>query len=223
LSLLGNAKKCENLLQMMYDDFTKRGNLHAEPNVACFTITINSLANHQKILGLTSTAVTSSQDNRQASFESGKRAEAILRRMQELHNSGELSNAEPNAYTYSSVLQCWANTRSREAGERAETILREMEEKSKDSGRVLVSTAAYSAVLQAYAGAGDAKSAEAFLGRLIKIIREKTGGTKPVVEHLSLQNLTILLSAWARSNDPQAPLRAEGESLGVQSRKKCSA
>ena len=124
--------------------------------------------------------------------------------MQDLHSSGELKNVEPNAFSYSSCLQCWANGRSSEAGERAEAILKEMEIKSKEDCRRLVTSAAYSAVLQAYAGSGNAKKAEAFLGQLTEKYRAGKASAKPKVQYL-----TILLAAWSRSNDPQAPLRAE--------------
>jgi pentatricopeptide repeat protein len=203
-SILGNPERAEALLQQMYDDFKNKGHAGAEPNSSSFTSVITAWSNFQKIDSVTSTSVSNSSNTRERNIHVGERGEAILRRMQELHASGELRDVKPNVLSFAAASQCWANTRSQEAGERAEALIREMEENSTEQWEKEFFPIAYGAVVQAYASSGDTKRAESFLARLHRQYREGNLGSKP-----TLHNLTILLSAWSRSPDPQAPARAE--------------
>ena len=205
---LGNAERAEALLQRMYEDFTVNKNSMAEPNTSVFNIVMGALLTAQKIHYTTSTSITSSYGGGGKSkiSEYAEKAEAILRRMQNHDESGELAHAAPNAASYHAVLNCWASSRAKGAGKRSLNILQEMQEASKKMGSNWVDGHTIGAILQAFAGSGDTENAERVAAEFHrKYFEEGDLAAKP-----TMRNLTILLNAHAKSsNKHKAPALAE--------------
>ncbi|CAB9503870.1 Pentatricopeptide repeat-containing protein [Seminavis robusta] len=201
-TLLGNAERAEALLERMYEDYKIYNNHRAEPNTISFNSVMNAWINNQRA-NLDTTSVQSSMDG--STSGAGERAEAIFRRMKELHQSGALKNVKPNFESYFAVMRCWGGTKRKDAGDRSLSILREAEAAQIETGDTLLRPSSYGAVIHAYANAGLAQEAERVATEFHRqFYKFGNKSTKPEMQHLAM-----LLNAWAKSGHPDAPKRAE--------------
>ena len=90
-----------------------------------------------------------------------KRAEAILERMQELYEAGNV-DVKPNTICFSTVISAWARSRDPGAAKRAEAILERMQELY-EAGNVDVkpNTICFNSVISAWANSGDPAGSKA--------------------------------------------------------------
>lgn len=126
------------------------------------------------------------------------RAEEILLEFAKQHETNT-ECPRPTIEMCLSVLSTWSKSASSRRAARAEKLLRLMEN---NAAFPTLDTACYTAVLNCIAGSkkqGSAQKAEALLRRM----DEKTE-TKA-----NLVSLTCVLIAWARSEDVDAPMKAE--------------
>ena len=129
-----------------------------------------------------------------------KRAEAILERMHELYQAGNV-DVKPNAICFNTVISAWANSGDPAAAKRAEAILERMQELY-EAGNVDVKpdTISFNTVLSAWANSRDpaaAKRAEAILERMQELYEAGNVDVKP-----DTISFSTVISAWARSRDP---------------------
>lgn len=148
LAQAGDAGHAEQLLQEMYDEYSRRGK-NLQPNVYAFNTVLSALAKSKE-------------------EGAAERAEALLKQMHALSTSGIL-DVEPDNITYSTILSCWAaETGNAGAGKRAMSILREMEALSAAGDLATPPDAgAYIDTIRAFAAAGDGKDAEELLKDII--------------------------------------------------------
>jgi len=137
----GDAVSCLEILNELMQD-NNNNNSHTtnhaiRPNTRTFTAVLAALS-------------------RSGSPTAAEQSEALLIRMQELHDASNDYDTKPNLFSYNSVLNCWARqSQDPGAGARAEKILHSMKELDlageMDVKPTIVS---YNTVLHAYASSG---------------------------------------------------------------------
>ena len=162
---IGNVTRVEELMSDMYEEYKETGNLSVKPTLYIFNGYLAALANNGR----------------------SDQAEAVLRKMENLFESGEL-DFPPDVVSYGAVLNSYAKStpvrkkalRHRLPGEgdndspeHAERILREMECKEGIEPNAI----AYNTVMDAYAKAGNTAKAEAILQRMYENY-VRTGNTE---------------------------------------------
>jgi pentatricopeptide repeat protein len=134
------------------------------------------------------------------------RAEALFRKLFELHQSG-WEQCKPDAVTFASLIQCWGKSKQRGAAEKAESLLRKMQQLAKEGETEMApDTICWNSAIQAWAQAGNGERAEAlFKEMLVNYIRDRNERQKP-----NVITFTAVLSAWAKTRFyKHAPKRAE--------------
>jgi hypothetical protein len=101
--------------------------------------------------------------------EAPYKAEALLQKMQALHESGN-HDVKPNTICFNSVITAWARSRDEMAAKRAELILNRMQELYESGSHdVKPNTISFNSVVNAWARSEDkmaAKRAELILNRM---------------------------------------------------------
>jgi pentatricopeptide repeat protein len=131
-ALAGNGEQAEALFTEMLANYIddKQQSAKAAPTIITFT------------------AVLSAWAKTRHSAQAVERAELLLRRMEQLYQSGALIDIKPNVVTYSIVLDCLAYAKRTSAAERAESILRKM--KASDDKDVQPNVVSYNSVIKAW-------------------------------------------------------------------------
>jgi pentatricopeptide repeat protein len=135
-----------------------------------------------------------------------ERGEALLNKLQELHQSG-WEQCKPDVVAYASVIQCWAKSKRRDAPQKAESLLRRMQEIARAGNADMEpDTVCWNSAINAWAQAGNGERAEAlFKEMLTSYIQRKRSAAVP-----NIITFTAVLSAWAKTRSyAEAPERAE--------------
>jgi pentatricopeptide repeat protein len=171
-----------------------------QPDVRSYTKAINAIA-------------------RQASLTAGEDAEVLLEKMRNVsaaasHTNPELAaSIKPNTFTYTAVIQAYANSGAPGSPQRAEALIERMIDKCQrgdDSVRPTART--FNAVIHAYGKAGNAERAAAVFARMERLYESGVAEAKPNAFHFN-----ALISAWANCDLPASAQRAE-EVLGRMER-----
>jgi pentatricopeptide repeat protein len=137
--------------------------------------------------------------------EAPERADALLAKLQELHDAG-WEQCKPDVVTYASVMQCHAKSKRRDAPEKAEALLRRIIRLANEGQPDMApDTVCWNSAINAWAQRGNGERAEAlFKEMLTNYIQDKQAAAPNLI------TFTAVLSAWAKtSNNAQAPERAE--------------
>ena len=149
---------------------------------------------------------------------------AILKRMEDLYKFSSTEHydkkTKPDAITYTSAIECLVMSGGKGCGEKAEQILKSMEQMyfhdNMESDDLKPDTTSYNAVLRAYASSGEkdaAEKTETFLKRMMNNnVEEKVlAGRRRNVLYVQPNVLSfgIVIDAWAKSGERNAPQRAE--------------
>ena len=175
--------KATKLLSSMEETFVK-GQSSIMPNAFTYATVICALSNRN---------------------DAGKKAEAILGRMENLffHHGGQ----EPNTAVYNAVMNAWATARGDQRTRwRAHTILKHMEEEYlKGNKAKKPNIISYNTVLKSYSTAkNNTKAAEELLERMEDLHAEGSMGIVP-----DAISYTTVITAFARSNEPRKARSAE--------------
>jgi Pentatricopeptide repeat domain/PPR repeat len=137
--------------------------------------------------------------------ESAERAQALLLRLQNLHESG-WSNCQPDHSIFSSVMKCYSYSKNRDAPYMAEAVLRSMQEAGQTNADMKPDTVCWNIAIQGWAQAGDGPRAEALLNEMLQgYLADRENAAAPNVITFS-----AVLSAWAKTQkNHQASARAE--------------
>ncbi|KAG7346555.1 PPR: pentatricopeptide repeat domain containing protein [Nitzschia inconspicua] len=135
-----------------------------------------------------------------------EKAEGLLRRMKQLHESG-WNDVEPNTVVYTTVIHAWANAGQ---ADRAEALLQEMYKDAVLHGndKVQPNTRTFNTVLLAWSKSPDpnrVESAEVLLHRMISMADD---GRLPIAPDLVSYNLMLSTIGRGRKN-AQAWTKAE--------------
>jgi pentatricopeptide repeat protein len=206
-SRAGDAHKAEELLKEMIEAY-QGGNVHVKPDVRTFSSILAAYAREATSI---ETGTANPRERVKATADIAERAEALLRRMQELHQSGQF-DIQPNVRTYSSVIACWAQASSRyhhntangaSPADRAEVLLREM--KQNDDPTVQPDVVTYTNVLNAFARTGLPDRAENLLEEMLT---DCASGNRYAVQP-NVHAFTCVISAYSNRSTPDAAERAE--------------
>jgi len=191
-----NPMNTEKLFWDFYNAYIQDPLQHPQPNIISFGTVLNALA---------------SKASRYP--EAPDRAEALFRKLFELHQAG-WEDCRPDAAAFSSLMQAWGKSRQPGAAEKAESILRKMQELSQQQeeaggaadSEMAPDTICWNSAIQAWGIAGNGERAEAlFREMLANYIRDKDDRHKP-----NIITFTAVLSAWAKTRfNRQAAKRAE--------------
>lgn len=197
------AREAENILRRVEDSYRQgiqRGRKHRKavhPNVRMYSSVINALAKSRW-------------------RGSGRRADAILKRMGRMRdlarNSTSSSNIvddlSPNSVLLTAVIDCHAQSRSPASALRAENILRSMTAAYDSSGNVGIKPTpfSYAAVINALATANmGIEGAE----RAAKLLHEMETSDDALLGRPNVVVYTNVCRAWARSGHPECGEKAE--------------
>jgi len=205
----GDFNGASAVFAMQTNDFKKKGNAKAKPDVYTFTTMINACSRCK------SNKSNNNQSNNPRKGVS-ETAEKLLTTMQDWHARGDLEHG-PSVVTYNTVINCFSKSNAQHAPERARNILESMvsryeSESSNTSinanangGEVVRPNAiTYNSVLNAYARQGDVEGATEVFEMMKNDFRSGNTGAKPQV-----QTYNILINAWSKSNKEDAPQQAE--------------
>jgi pentatricopeptide repeat protein len=182
----GNPAQAEHLLWKVYDRYSQDPQYHPQPDQISFGTVLKAWA-------------------RSDPPGAPERAELILMKMQELHNSG-WEKCKPGVIPYGTVIHCWAKSKQRGAAENAEALLRHMQELAKAGDTDLEPDAVcWNSVINAWSHACNGQRAEELLDEMIEDYTAGKTTAKP-----NNDTFTAVLSAWAKSrNVNNAPEKAE--------------
>mmetsp|Transcript_13665 Transcript_13665/g.34362 ORF Transcript_13665/g.34362 Transcript_13665/m.34362 type:complete len:1021 (+) Transcript_13665:215-3277(+) len=184
LSIHEGAVRTEQKLIEFCDAHAEDPQRNPSPDTIAFSTTINAWSN-------------SSSPN------APEKADSLLRRLMELHDSGKKKIHKPDIVTYTNVMQCWVKSKKPQAPEKAESILRELQHMASDGDASMKPDAAcWNSAISAWANAGNGERAEALFFEMVDGSMA-CGGASP-----TLITLTNVLKAWAQTRSPEAPLRA---------------
>jgi hypothetical protein len=142
------SSHADRILNQLLDQYME-GNDDLEPNIATWTIVINSWARLSK-------------KNRKGAEE---RAGRLLKRMEDLHEAGRIS-CKPDAIAYVTCMNAYAFSKSESGAEEAETILDEMNEFYLDGDDTMKPSArSIRVVIDAWVKNGDMSRAEGMLDK----------------------------------------------------------
>ena len=180
------AIKAEETLQTMMDMY-RAGDEDFNPNVQAYGIVLDAW----------------SKSNAQ---EAPERAEALLKKMEEMATEEGFST-QPNMHCYSTVLTTWARSGREEAVCRAEVLMKKMNFQAKEGNgteREAPSIKAYGALLDCYSRFNRPQEADFILHKLCNNYLSGKSILKP-----NGVCCRIVISAWSRSNDPNAASKAD--------------
>jgi pentatricopeptide repeat protein len=135
------------------------------------------------------------------------KAEAILNKMQRLHDGGN-RNVQPDFISFSRIVFAYSQAHNHNAAERAEAILDRMQDLyDRGNPDMKPSKRLFTAVIAAWANRGDSNAAtraEAILEKMQQLYRAGNAGLKP-----DKYAFCAVINAWAKCRSPAAAERAE--------------
>lgn len=189
----GDALTTEELLWEFYERYLEDPLHNPQPDVISF--------------GTALKAWSRTKDNSQA----GERAEALLLKLQKLHESG-WERCQPDMAVYSCVMKCHIQSLDKNAPHKVEALLRNIQATASSSRReggggiMSPDTICWNMALDAWAKAGNGPRAEALFEEMLQDYLD--GKERAAVPNTI--TFTAVLSAWAKTQrNPQAPERAE--------------
>jgi len=184
LSIHEGAVRTEQKLIEFCDAHAEDPQRNPSPDTIAFSTTINAWSNSSSPIA-------------------SEKADSLLRRLMELHNSGKKKIHKPDIVTYTNVMQCWVKSKKPQAPEKSESILRELQNMARDGDASMEPDAAcWNSAISAWANAGNGERAEALFFEMVDGSMT-CGGASP-----TLITLTNVLKAWAQTRSPEAPHRA---------------
>ncbi len=174
-----NARQAEKFLNQLYQAYLDDPSHNPQPNVVSF--------------GTVLKAWSLSKDP-----EATERAEALLLKLQNLHESG-LSQCRPDQAIFSSVIKCYASSHTRDAPYKAEAVLREMQQTAQREKNPDLNpdTVCWNMTINAWAQAGNGPRAEELFKEMLDdYLRNKSTGAAP-----NNVTFTAVLSAWAKTQN----------------------
>lgn len=228
----GVFDSAERILMEMEQRFEETSDELIRPDVVSYSTTISAMAradrkgygatraenilNRMEAAGIVPNTITfnsclkcwaRSHDNRAPA-----RAEALVRRMEELDEAGN-ANVRPDRISFNTLIHTFANAGKAEMAQRAEAILNRMEKYAEEGNDQLSPNLfTWNSCIEAWSKADVSYSAEkaySILRRLILLQRE--GKTDIHPDKFSFNTVILALS---RSSAPEAAVRAE-ELLGL--------
>ena len=170
----------------MFEDYGK-GNQSAEPNVRVFTNLLH--------------AWRKSQDH-----NAPENCEKLLAYMDSLSETQRLPNCKVDVFAVTVLLHCWVESGRKEAGTRAALIFRQMKARFLAGNEGLrPDCIAYSIVLNTFAQESKCDEAEDLLWEMVDDFLSGNDSATP-----RTRNFNTILAMFARSNQQDAPDRAEG-------------
>lgn len=141
--------------------------------------------------------------------DAGAWAEDMLNKMESLYLSGENDSVKPNTFTYTAVIEAYANSGAPNAAQKAEEICNRMVQKYQEGDpNVTPSARSFNAVIHAYAKSreeGAAQQAELVFDRMMELFEESgMDEIKP-----NAVNFNSLIGAWAKCGKIESARRAE--------------
>lgn len=138
-----------------------------------------------------------------------EKAEALLNRMEDLHQNGETKDCAPNRISYNNVITAWSRSGVKGAAERAEAILAHMQRIAEmdESRETSPNEISFNGVMAAWSTSnerGAAARCQALLAHMTKLCRE---GNKDVCPDTVSYSTTI--HALAVSGEKNAAERAQ--------------
>jgi hypothetical protein len=133
--------------------------------------------------------------SRSNEFESPDRAEALLLEMLERFDHGD-NDLSPTEQSFTSVITCWGRSNREEAGLRAQAVFDGMQDRRDQQhlSSLCVTAASYSALIMAWARAGEPNRAEIVLQEMHN---DYLNGNKAAEPNQIVFNATI--NAWGKS------------------------
>ncbi len=141
--------------------------------------------------------------------DAGEWAEGMLDKMESLYKSGENDSVKPNTFTYTAVIEAYANSGAPNAAQKAEEICNRMVQKYQEGDpNVTPSARSFNAVIHAYAKSRDegaAEQAELVFDRMMELYEES--GLEEIKPNAV--NFNSLIGAWAKCGKIESARRAE--------------
>ena len=184
----------------MEDLYIKSGRSELAPNTISYNTVISAYA-------------------RSGEVGAERRAEALLRRMNELSTLEDTREAfatcRPDSISYNTVINSWSRSRDPSAARRAEAILRHMERQyASGKSDVAPDVTTYTTVINAWARCRErnaAQRAEDILNRMEEVYHEisKKSNDPNIIAAAAAARPTVLsynavLNAWAKSQSAEA-------------------
>jgi len=198
-----SAKKAEQLLEQM-EEYRMKGYTHLAPTTYCVNAVLNAwskIASNNKVNG------------------AAYRAEKILKRMEQLYETGERDELCPNTISYNTVISAYARSGEMGSERRAERILRRMhklsQQKDNSDGNnendqqqysCKPDLISYNTVINAWSRSKDPDGpnrAEAILNHMEKQYKNGLSSIQPDVV-----SYTSCIAGWARSKTDITPDKA---------------
>jgi pentatricopeptide repeat protein len=209
LSRAGNVEEAERLLQTMMGDDNS-----VEPDRISFTTLLSAYSNlkHPQAAVRAETLLSQMHELYEAGYESlkpnmisytivmdchaklgqGEQAEALLRKLVQMHTKTDDPDYMADLTTYNSVLLAWARSNQ---PERADRFLRFVYEEA----TVKPDERSFNIVLSAWAKVGAAQKAEDILTRMHELYMDGKLETRPTTV-----TYNTVLDSWSKSNQKDA-------------------
>jgi pentatricopeptide repeat protein len=149
--------------------------------------------------------------------EAPQQADALLQRMQQMHDEGLNPMACPDSVSFTSVIRAWARSSSPEAAEKAEALLIQCRELSAKHKNVTPDIIMYNNVLDAWARGGgrqtrqvSGKQADDTRARRAESLLEQMKKSDVDVRPDAI-SYNIVMNAWFRSGRPEVAGRRARE------------
>eukprot|EP00814_Leptocylindrus_danicus_P015987 CAMPEP_0116026082 /NCGR_PEP_ID=MMETSP0321-20121206/13575_1 /TAXON_ID=163516 /ORGANISM="Leptocylindrus danicus var. danicus, Strain B650" /LENGTH=651 /DNA_ID=CAMNT_0003498685 /DNA_START=121 /DNA_END=2074 /DNA_ORIENTATION=- len=188
----GSAQRAEELLQrleVMHYEQNSNANEIVRPDLYTYNTVIDAWAKSCKY-----------------EPDAAERAEALLRRMEEMYASGNKS-VKPDTVSYTTVIDAWSKSGNKAvAGERADALLKSMDDMFLSGNEdVKPNVFTFTACLNAFAASNDPARAEALFERMHRMF-DATGNEdiRPSVE-----TYNAMIKVWAHSGRDDAPEQAQ--------------
>jgi hypothetical protein len=131
------------------------------------------------------------------------KAESLLNEMQTLHQNG-YPNIAPDAHSFASVLNAYANSSDPHAAEKADGILKHMQQlQSEGNNNIKVNTVCCATVIKAYSRSRTLKGAYRAEKILDWMIKKYQSGINPDLKPNTIC-FTSVCEAWAQSKAPES-------------------
>ncbi|GAX22657.1 hypothetical protein FisN_17Lh150 [Fistulifera solaris] len=180
---LGYAAAAENVLSLMFQDYFNYHNTLAKPNVRVYTNVLHAW-------------------RKSNSPDAHERCENLLEEMHRLSDTGVAPECKPDAYAYTVLFHCLAESDCADGSEVAERQYVKMKQGAK---MLQVDAIAYSNLLNIFTkNPSTHKRAEQLLWEMVS---DYKGGNKKAKPHT--RNFNTVLAMWAKSNDPESARRAQ--------------
>jgi pentatricopeptide repeat protein len=176
----GRSRKAHAFLEECLDEYDRTGDLRMKPTVVTFTAILNAWSKGFD------------------AQEAPEKAHELLRRMKDQYG------IKPNAFSYSSVLNCYSRSDHPEAATKALSLFRDMREVAGLEPNIYTC----SNVLKAMARGGMVEEAESLLLALVH--------DKGVSAKLNSHAFSSVLYGWSKAKHRDAPERAEALLVEMQ-------